>query len=81
MRSRPWPSRGAGLAVLALLASSAPDALAQATDPADDNEVRVNFEDGPTGGPSPSFETALTGKGGPVRWEQCAAGSIIWPLT
>jgi hypothetical protein len=69
VRSRPWPSRGAGLAVLVGLTFSASGALAQATDPADDNEVRLNFEDGPAGGPPPSFDAALTGESGPVRWE------------
>jgi hypothetical protein len=45
-------------------------ALAQATDPAGGAEVRVDFEDRPAGdGGPPSFETGLTGKGGPVRWE------------
>ena len=63
------PPRGAGLALLAGLALSATGALAQATDPADDNEVHINFEDRPVDGPPPSFDTALTGKGGPVRWE------------
>jgi hypothetical protein len=48
---------------------SLPDALAQVTDPADSSEVQVNFEDRPAGGPASSFETGLTGKGGPVRWE------------
>jgi hypothetical protein len=62
------PSRRAGLAVLARLALSAPGSLAPAADPADDNEVHVNFEDRPQGEPLP-FDTALTGKGGPVRWE------------
>ena len=69
MRLCPWSSRRAGLAVLAGLALSAPGALAQAADPADDNEVHVNFEDRPAGRSRSSFETALTGKGGPVRWE------------
>jgi hypothetical protein len=54
--------------VLVGLALSAPDALAQATNPADHNEVHVNFEDRPQGEPL-SFDTALTGKGGSVRWE------------
>jgi hypothetical protein len=68
VRPRPWSARKVGAAVLAVLALSPPNALAQATDPADDNEVRVNFEDRPRGEPL-SFDAALTGKGGPVRWE------------
>ena len=50
------------------LALSPAGALAQATDTADDGEVRIDFEDRPAGGPSSSFDTGLTGKGGPVRW-------------
>jgi len=64
MRLRRWWSRWAGLAVLAGLALSAPGILAQAADLADNNEAHVNFEGEPL-----SFDTALTGKGGPVRWE------------
>jgi hypothetical protein len=65
---RPWLSRGIGLAVLAAITLSSSGPLAQATNPAN-NEVHVTFEDSPVGGPSPAFETGLTGKGGPVRWE------------
>ena len=63
----PWSSRRVGLAVLAGLALSPPGALAQATNPVDDDEVQVNFEDRSVGGPPPSFEVGLTGKGGPVN--------------
>jgi hypothetical protein len=69
MRLRPGLSRGVGLAVLAGLALTPPGAFAQATSPADDGEVHVDFEERPVGGTPPSFETGLTGKGGPVRWE------------
>jgi hypothetical protein len=69
MRLRPGLSRGVGLAVLAGLALTPLGAFAQATSPADDGEVHVNFEERPVGGTPPSFETGLTGKGGPVRWE------------
>ncbi len=55
--------------MLATLALTLPGAFVQAMNPADNNEVQVNFEDHPIGGPPPSFETGLTGKGGPVRWE------------
>ena len=68
MRLRPRSFRKVGAAVLAGLSLSAPGVLAQATDPADDNEVHANFEDRPQAEPL-SFDTALTGKGGPVRWE------------
>src|SRR5215212_3074224 len=69
VRLRSWPSRGAGLAaVLVGLALFAPGSLAQAADPADDDGVHVDFENRPQGEPL-SFDTALTGKGGPVRWE------------
>jgi hypothetical protein len=44
--------------VLAGLALSIPGTLAQATNPADDNEAHVNFEDWPQGEPL-SFDTAL----------------------
>jgi hypothetical protein len=54
--------------VLAGLALSAPGALSQAANPVDDKEVHVNFEDR-SQGKSLSFDSALTGKGGPVRWE------------
>jgi hypothetical protein len=64
MRLRRWSSRWVGLAVLAGLTLSAPGILAQTADLADDNEAHVNFEDQPL-----SFDTALTGEGGPVRWE------------
>jgi hypothetical protein len=69
MRLRPGLSRGVGLAVLAGLALTPLGAFAQATSPADDGEVHVDFEERPVGGTPPSFETGLTGKGGPVRWE------------
>ena len=69
MRLRPGLSRGVGLAVLAGLALTPLGAFAQATSPADDGEVHVDFEERPVGGLAPSFETGLTGKGGPVRWE------------
>jgi hypothetical protein len=68
MRLRPWSPK-LSLLLLAGLGLSLPDALAQVTDPADSSEVQVNFEDRSAGGPVPSFETGLTGKGGPVRWE------------
>jgi hypothetical protein len=55
--------------VLLAIALSASDALAQAADPADDTEVRLDFEGGPGGGLPPSFEAGLTGQGKPVRWE------------
>jgi hypothetical protein len=64
MRLRRWSSRWVGLVVLTGLALSAPGTLAQAADLADNNEAHVNFEGQPL-----SFDTALTGKGGPVRWE------------
>jgi hypothetical protein len=70
VRLYPWSSgRVAIVAVLAGLALSPPGALAQATSPANNGEVHVNFEDQPVDGPPSSFETGLTGKGGPVRWE------------
>jgi hypothetical protein len=69
MRLRRWPSRGVELALLATLALTPFSAFAEAPNPADKDEVQVNFEDGSAGGPAPSFDTALTGKGGPVRWE------------
>jgi hypothetical protein len=57
------------VAVLSVtLALSPAGALAQTTNPADDGEARINFEDRPVGGPPSSFDTGLTGKGGPVRW-------------
>jgi hypothetical protein len=68
VRLRRW-LRGIGLAVTAGLAPSPPGVLAQASNPADRNEVHLDFEDHPAGEPAPSFETGLTGKGGPVRWE------------
>jgi hypothetical protein len=68
MRRCRWSPYEVGIVVLVGLALSAPDALAQATNPADHNEVHVNFEDRPQGEPL-SFDTALTGKGGSVRWE------------
>jgi hypothetical protein len=75
VRPRPWSPRKVGVAVLAGLALSPPGALAQATDTADDGEVRVDFEDRPVGAPPPSFDTGLTGKGGPVRWALLEDGS------
>jgi hypothetical protein len=71
VRLRRRLSRGASLAVLATLAltSLGAFAFAQATDPADGDEARLDFEDHPAGGSAPSFETGLTGKAGPVRWE------------
>jgi hypothetical protein len=68
MRRCRWSPCEVGIVVLVGLALSAPAALAQATNPADHNEVHVNFEDRPQGEPL-SFDPALTGKGGPVRWE------------
>jgi hypothetical protein len=56
-----------GLALLAEFVLSRP-ALAQANNPADDDQVHVTFEERQLGGPLP-FDTALTGKGRPVRWE------------
>ena len=58
MGLRTWPSCGAGLIVPAVLARSTPGALAQAADPANENEVRVNFEDRPQSGPLP-FNAAI----------------------
>jgi hypothetical protein len=69
MRLRRWSSRGVGFAVLATLALTPLGAFAQATSPADKDEVQLTFEDRSADGPLPSFETGLTGKGGPVRWE------------
>jgi hypothetical protein len=66
---RRWSSRGIGLAMLATLALAPLSAFAQAPNLADKDEVQVNFEDSSAGGPALSFETGLTGKGGPVRWE------------
>jgi hypothetical protein len=66
LRRQPSSLPRLGAAVLLAIALSASNALAQA---ADDAEVRVNFEDRPAGGPPLSFDTGLTGKGGPVRWE------------
>jgi hypothetical protein len=43
MRLRRWSARWVGLAVLAGLTLSAPGILAQAADPADNNESHVNF--------------------------------------
>jgi hypothetical protein len=68
VRPRSWPSRGAGLAVLAGFTLSALGGLVQAADLAAADEVHVNFEDRPQGEPLP-FDTGLTGKGAPVRWE------------
>ena len=68
MRLRRWTFHGTRIAVLAGLALSPPGVLAQAN-PGDRGEVQVNFEDQPVDGPPSSFETGLTGKGGPVRWE------------
>ena len=68
MRLRCRSFGGASLAVLATLALTSLGAFAQATDPANGNEVHIDFEDHPAGGAAPSFETGLTGKGGPVRW-------------
>ena len=76
MRLRSWSSRRAGVAVLSVtLALSPAGALAQTTSPADDGEARINFEDRPVGGPPSSFDTGLTGKGGPVRWVLLEDGS------
>jgi hypothetical protein len=55
--------------MLATLALAPLSAFAQAPNLADKDEVQVNFEDSSAGGPALSFETGLTGKGGPVRWE------------
>ena len=63
----PWRCR-LGAAVLVTLALVIPPATAQSTNPAEDNEERINFEDRPVGGPPLSFDVGLTGKGGPVRW-------------
>jgi hypothetical protein len=59
----------ASLAVLAGLALCPPGALAQVSNPANGNGVHLDFEGYTAGGLEPSFETGLTGKGGPVRWE------------
>jgi len=69
MRLHRWSFRGVGLAVLATLALTPLGTFAQTTNSADKDEVQVDFENGSAGGPPPSFETGLTGKGGPVRWE------------
>jgi hypothetical protein len=65
LRLHPWSPRQVA-AVLLAMTLFASNALAQA---AEEAEVRVNFEDHPAGGPPPSFDTGLTGKGGPVRWK------------
>jgi hypothetical protein len=71
MRRRSRSPGRTGAILLLGFALSPSGALAQATDPAGSVEVRANFEDRPAGdGRPPSFETGLTGKGGPVRWER-----------
>jgi hypothetical protein len=69
MRLHRWSFRGVGLAVLATLALTPLGTFAQTTNSADKDEVQVDFEDRSAGGPAPLFETGLTGKGSPVRWE------------
>jgi hypothetical protein len=69
MRLRHRSSRCVDLAVLVTLALTPLGTLAQTTNAADKDEVQVDFEGQPAGGPSPLFESGLTGKGRPARWE------------
>jgi hypothetical protein len=67
---RALPGRvGAAALLLAGLGLCPLSSLAQTTDPTDNRELRVNFENRPAVGLPPSFDIGLTGEGGPVRWE------------
>ena len=57
----PTTFRRSTLAALALLVVSPSGAQGRQKTP-------LTFEDAPTGAPPPGFSSALTGRGGPVRW-------------